>query len=157
MALDDVKISEIIVRTYSEKLLDILKTDVAIVGGGPAGLCAAHYLAKAGWKVVLFERKLSLGGGMWGGGIMFNQIVVQEEGKQVLDEFGVETTKVESDYYACNSVEAVTTIASAACRAGSAVTRRFESIGNAALCTVRPNQGRMAWRWDIDWTLERPF
>ncbi len=125
MALDDVKISEIIVKTYSEKLLKVLNTDVAIVGGGPAGLCAAYYLAKAGRKVVLFERKLSLGGGMWGGGIMFNQIVLQEEGKQILDEFGVNTTRAESDYYACDSVEAVTTIASAACKAGATIMNLF--------------------------------
>ena len=65
--------------------------DVAIGGGGPAGLTAGYYLAKAGLKVALFEKKLSMGGGMWGGGMMFNKIVVQEESKRILDEFGIGT------------------------------------------------------------------
>jgi sulfide-dependent adenosine diphosphate thiazole synthase len=42
---------------------------------------AAYYLAKAGKNVTVFERKLSVGGGMWGGGMMFDRIVVQDEGK----------------------------------------------------------------------------
>jgi thiazole biosynthesis enzyme len=125
MAIDDVKVSEVIIKTFSEKLQSILTSDVAIVGAGPAGLCAAYNLARAGKKVVLFERKLSAGGGMWGGGIMFNQIVVQEEGKKVLDEFGVRTVEVEPRYFAADSVEAVTTIASAACRAGARVMNLF--------------------------------
>jgi thiamine thiazole synthase len=125
MAIDDIKVSEVIIKTFSEKLQNILTSDVAIVGAGPAGLCAAYNLAKAGKKVVLFERKLSVGGGMWGGGIMFNQIVVQDEGKKVLDEFGVGAVEVERGYYAADSVETVTTIASAACKAGARIMNLF--------------------------------
>jgi sulfide-dependent adenosine diphosphate thiazole synthase len=66
MALDDIIISRAIIERYYEKLLSCLETDVAIVGGGPSGLVAGYFLAKAGKKVVLFERKLSIGGGMWG-------------------------------------------------------------------------------------------
>lgn len=125
MAIDDIKISEVIIKTFSEKLQNVLTSDVAIVGAGPAGLCAAYNLAKAGKKVVLFERKLSVGGGMWGGGIMFNQIVVQKAGKKVLDEFGVRSVEAEPGYYAADSVEAVTTIASAACKAGARLMNLF--------------------------------
>ena len=32
------------------------KFDIAVVGGGPAGLSAAYAAAKGGAKVVLFER-----------------------------------------------------------------------------------------------------
>ena len=35
---------------------------VAVVGGGPAGMAAAYYLARAGAKVTLFEKRENLGG-----------------------------------------------------------------------------------------------
>ncbi len=35
---------------------DLLKFDIAIVGGGPAGLSAAYSASKKGAKVVLFEK-----------------------------------------------------------------------------------------------------
>ena len=73
------QVSQGIIRTYFNKLERNLDLDVAIVGGGPSGIVAAYYLAKAGLKVAQFDRKLSPGGGMWGGAMMFNQIVVQEE------------------------------------------------------------------------------
>ena len=44
--------------------LDYTDIDVAIGGGGPSGITAGYYLAKAGYKVALFERKLSIGGGI---------------------------------------------------------------------------------------------
>ncbi len=37
-------------RSFSEKLIDVMQSDVAIVGAGPAGLTAAYYLAAAGMK-----------------------------------------------------------------------------------------------------------
>ncbi|MCL2675768.1 MAG: NAD(P)/FAD-dependent oxidoreductase [Firmicutes bacterium] len=40
----------------------MIKTDIAIIGGGPAGLCAAIEAAKAGAKVLLLERDEFLGG-----------------------------------------------------------------------------------------------
>ena len=119
--LDDIKISEAIIKKFSEKLIDNLESDVAIVGGGPAGITAAYYLAKAGLKVVLFERKLSIGGGMWGGGIMFNEIVVQQEGKEILDEFGIKTSVFENNYFCADSVETVSTICSQASKAGTKI------------------------------------
>ena len=74
----ETKVSQGIISTYFEKLEKNLDLDVAIVGGGPSGIVAAYYLAKAGLKVAQFDRKLAPGGGMWGGAMMFNQIVIQE-------------------------------------------------------------------------------
>jgi thiazole biosynthesis enzyme len=119
MPLDDVKISKAIIERFTAKLLDNLETDVAIVGAGPAGMTAAYYLAGAGKQVAVFERKLAPGGGMWGGGMMFNEIVVQEESKAILDELGVGARLCEEGYYSVDSVEAVSTICSKACKAGA--------------------------------------
>ncbi|MFA6350072.1 MAG: sulfide-dependent adenosine diphosphate thiazole synthase [Candidatus Omnitrophota bacterium] len=118
MGLDEIKISRAIIKSYSEKLSKALDVDVAIVGGGPAGMVCGYYLAKAGKSVVLFERKLSIGGGMWGGGVMFNEIVFQESAKKILEEFGVRTRQYEKGYYLSDSIETVSTICSKAVKAG---------------------------------------
>lgn len=76
----ETQISKGIIQTYFNKLEKNLSLDVAIVGGGPSGIVAAYYLAKAGKRVALFDRKLSPGGGMWGGAMMFNQVVIQKRG-----------------------------------------------------------------------------
>ena len=121
MKLDEVIISKAIIESYKEKLVGALDVDVAIVGGGPAGMVAAYYLAKAKKKVALFERKLSVGGGMWGGGIMFNEIIVQEKAKELLDEFDVRTRRYKEGYYLADSIEAVSTICSKAVKAGAKI------------------------------------
>ncbi len=36
--------------------------NVAIIGGGPAGIAAAHLLARSGAKVTIYEKRVSLGG-----------------------------------------------------------------------------------------------
>ncbi|MEA1939454.1 MAG: FAD-dependent oxidoreductase, partial [Candidatus Caldatribacteriota bacterium] len=38
------------------------KTDIAIIGGGPAGLSAAIYAASLGAKIVLIDDGFELGG-----------------------------------------------------------------------------------------------
>jgi len=121
MSLSEVVITKAIVERFSQKFLEYTEIDTAIVGAGPSGLVAAYFLAKAGRKVAIFERKLSIGGGMWGGGMMFNEIVVQEEGKEILDMFGIGTREYEPGYYTADAVEAVTTICSHAMKAGAKV------------------------------------
>lgn len=117
--LDEVIISKAIIETYTKKLVDNLRLDVAIAGGGPAGLFAAYKLAQKGHKVALFERKLSFGGGMWGGGIGFNIIVVQESGKAILDELEIRTEQYAPGYYTANAVESVGALIVSATRAGA--------------------------------------
>jgi thiamine thiazole synthase len=121
MALDEVLITRAIIERYTAKLLDNLDLEVAVVGGGVSGLTAAWRLARQGHKVAIFERKLSVGGGMWAGGMLFNEIVVQEAGKPVMDELGIRLKPIFDQYYTADGVEAVTTLASQAIKAGATV------------------------------------
>jgi thiamine thiazole synthase len=118
MVLDERIITQAIIDRYFEKLRGNLSVDVAIVGGGPSGLVCSYNLAKNGFNVVLFERKLSIGGGMWGGGMMFNEIVVQEEGKKILDKFGIQSYPYQKGYYTADSIEAISTLCSKAVKSG---------------------------------------
>ncbi len=114
MTLDEVTISRAIISTHMETLLDFMEMDVAIVGGGPSGLTCAAILGEAGYKVGLIEKKLSIGGGMWGGGMMFPRIVVQQEATRLLDRFGIRHQEYEPGYHVARSVEAVAKLISAA-------------------------------------------
>lgn len=118
MRLDEVKISQAIIEAYTEKLKGCLEVEVAIAGAGPAGLCCAYYLARADKKVAVFERRLSVGGGMWGGGMMFNEIVVQKNGKKILDEFGIRTREYQKGYYLADSIESVSGLCLKTVKAG---------------------------------------
>jgi len=121
MPLNEVTITRAIIDRFFRKMLDHVEVDVAVVGGGPAGLVASYFLAEAGKKVAVFERKLSIGGGMWGGGMMFNEIVVQEEAKPILDLFGIRTVEYEKGYFTADAIESVSTICSQAVRAGATI------------------------------------
>jgi thiazole biosynthesis enzyme len=118
MKLDDISISRAITESFMKDFLDAMEVDVAIVGAGPSGMTAAYYLAKSNVKTVIFERQLRIGGGMPGGGMMFNYIVVQEEGKRLLDEFDVRTKEYRKGYYVADALEATSTICSKAIKAG---------------------------------------
>lgn len=59
---------------------------VAIVGGGPAGVAAAHFLAREGAKVTIFEKRNALGG------------VV----RHIIPDFRIPNTDIEKD---CKMVE----------------------------------------------------
>jgi thiazole biosynthesis enzyme len=119
--MDEITITRAIMKSYLDEFLDYLEVDVAVVGAGPSGLAAAYYLAQSGKKVVIFERKLSIGGGMWGGGMMFNRIVVQTEAKHILDEFGIRSKEFQEGYFVADSVEAVSTMCSKAVKSGSRI------------------------------------
>lgn len=95
-----------------------LEVDVAIVGGGPSGLVASYYLAKKGLRVALYERKNAPGGGMWGGAMMFNEIIVQSIALPILEEFGIEYTHYKEDYYTLDSVQATSSLIHHASKAG---------------------------------------
>lgn len=123
MAAIENVISSAIVRSYTEKLLDHLEVDVAMVGAGPSALVAAFYLAKAGKKVAVFERKLAPGGGTWGGGMLFNEVVVQSDATAILDDLGITYKEIETapGYFTLDSVEMASALIYGAVHAGAKI------------------------------------
>lgn len=116
--IDETIISRAIIETYLKDLLNHVESDIIIGGGGPSGLCAGYYLAKQGMKTVLFESALKLGGGMPGGGIMFNKIVVQKQGLEILKEFEISYQEYEKGYYVADSLEATACLTDKAVKQG---------------------------------------
>lgn len=118
MNMKEIAISKAIIERYCANLLDRLENDVIIVGAGPAGLAAAYYLAKAGLKTTVLEKKLSVGGGIWGGASGYNQVIFEET--EILDELGVTTEKV-GKLYAANAVEFAAALAYKTQKAGAEI------------------------------------
>lgn len=103
-------ITQAIIETYLKELIDYTEVDVAICGAGPSGLLCSYYLAKAGKKVAVFERQLKVGGGMPGGGIMFNKIVFQKEVLSILDELEISYQHYKDNLYVANSIETISAL-----------------------------------------------
>ncbi|MDD3155296.1 MAG: sulfide-dependent adenosine diphosphate thiazole synthase [Victivallaceae bacterium] len=126
MSIENV-ISSAIVRSFSAKLEDALNLDVAIVGAGPSALVAARDLALKGVKVAIFERKLAPGGGTWGGGMLFNEVVVQDSAVGILDSFKIHHKPIAGadGYHTLDSVEMASALIYGAVSAGAKI---FNSI-----------------------------
>jgi len=114
------KITETIVKHTMRDWLEHSSVDVVIVGAGPSGLTAAYYLAKKGFKVLVLERRLSFGGGIGGGGMLFHKIVAGMEAREVLDEIGVKYV-VDDDLLVFDSSELMAKLAAAAIDKGAKV------------------------------------
>ena len=116
-------ISNAIVQSFSQKFSDCLTLDAAIVGGGPSAMTAARYLAENGVKVAVFERKLAPGGGTWGGGMLFNEVVVQDSALHILDKFNIRYQAITNapGYYTLDSVEMASALIYGAVHAGAKI------------------------------------
>lgn len=114
-------ITRTIIKHSARELEEISKVDVAIVGAGPSGLTASYYLAKAGYRVVIFERRFSFGGGTGPGGNMLPIVVFQEEAIPILKEFDIRYERAETGLYVARPFEVVAKLASKAIDAGAKI------------------------------------
>jgi len=103
--LEETEISKAIITTFHEKSLDRIVNDIIIVGAGPSGLMAALDLARRGLKVTLLEKRLSPGGGIWGGAMAMNQIVVQDSAVPLLDEIGIRHERRQGELHVADAIE----------------------------------------------------
>ncbi len=121
MPYSEKNITKIIIREAAKEWEKLVETDVVVVGAGPAGLTAAHYLADFDFDVVVFERRLSFGGGIGGGGMLFHKIVIEEQAKEIVEEFGIKTKEVESGLYVVDAAEMLAKLSSGAIDNGARV------------------------------------
>lgn len=103
--LQETIITQAVVESFIAKFTNHIENDVVIVGGGPSGLVLGYYLAKAGIKTAIFEKKLSPGGGIWGGGMLMNQVVLQDDCMHIAEEFSFRLKKFREGYYTVDAVE----------------------------------------------------
>ena len=122
--MKEIDISRAIIEEYNRKLLEHLENDVVVVGAGPAGLTAAYYLSKSGIKTAVLEKRLSIGGGIWGGAAGYNVITVED--KDILDEIGVATRK-KGNLYVADAIEFATALGYKAKKAGAEIFNLIEA------------------------------
>lgn len=118
---EEVEISKAIVDTYHEALVDRFVSDVIIVGAGPSGMMAAIYLARAGYKVTLLEKRLSPGGGVWGGSIGMSKAAIQADAVSLLDEINVSREFRGQGLYTVDAIELATALCLKTVQSGAAM------------------------------------
>jgi thiamine thiazole synthase len=119
--VEEEAITRAIVRKAMEDWINFAETDVIVTGAGPAGLTAAMYLAKAELKTLVFERRLSFGGGMGGGGMQLHKLVVQSPADKILKEVGCHLEKLEDGVYVADTAAMMVKLAAGAIDAGAKI------------------------------------
>src|SRR5437899_12173375 len=78
-----------IAREYYKEFDQLIESDVIVVGAGPSGLICARDLAAMGFRTLIVEQALALGGGFWSGGYLMNKATICAPSNECLEELGV--------------------------------------------------------------------
>ena len=113
------EITRAIVKYALRDLDEYSKVDVLIVGAGPSGMTAAYYLAKAGLKTLVLERRFSFGGGIGGAANHLPRIVVEYPASEILSEVGVRLYEYGDGLFVVDPAEMIAKLASRAIDAGA--------------------------------------
>jgi len=116
--VDEATITKAIIKGSLQYLQNLAEADIIIVSAGPAGLTASRYLGNAGLKTIIFERRLSFGGGIGGGGMQLPMIVIQSPADEILREIGCNLEPYQEGVYLANSSEMLARLAHSAIEAG---------------------------------------
>ncbi|MEM1611434.1 MAG: sulfide-dependent adenosine diphosphate thiazole synthase [Sulfolobales archaeon] len=117
--ISEAEIATAIVEEFNNLIKEYSRSDVIIVGGGPAGLTAAWKLALRGLKVLIVEQNNYLGGGMWMGGYLMNPVTFRYPANKILDELGIPYKEYRKGLYVAHGPLAASKLASKALEAGA--------------------------------------
>ncbi|WP_069808203.1 sulfide-dependent adenosine diphosphate thiazole synthase [Vulcanisaeta thermophila] len=120
VSIREASITRAIVNSALKFLSEYSSVDVAIVGAGPSGMTAAYYLAKAGLKTLVLERRFSFGGGIGGAASHLPSIVVEYPASEILSkDFGVRVVDMGDGLFAVDPAEMIAKLAVKAIDAGA--------------------------------------
>lgn len=153
-APDEAQISQTILKGYYDKLSERLSSDVLVVGAGPSGLLAAVHLARRGLRVTVLEKRLSPGGGIWGGAMGMNEVVVQEDALSILKDVGVRYREQKSGLHAVDAIELASSLVLKATQAGAVLlnllTVEDVSVHGERVCGVVVNRTMISGALHVD-------
>jgi thiamine thiazole synthase len=121
VTIHEKQITRAILTAFHKKILSRIESDVIVAGAGPSGLTAALYLSEAGLKVTVVDRALAAGGGIWGGGMAMNEIVVDAEALPILRKVRVSWKASNKGLYTLDACELASALCYAAIRAKAVV------------------------------------
>jgi len=121
--VSEAELTGLLVRFAADRIAEAARSDVAIAGGGPAGLTLAWLLAEKGLRVTLVEHYLGLGGGMRGGSSLLPALLVEDGSpRRLLERAGarLQPSPVEGLFLA-DPVETAVRLAYKAVEAGARI------------------------------------
>ncbi len=142
----ELEIARTIIEEGLKDLVEFSSVDALIVGAGPSGLTAAKYLADKGLKVVVYERRLSFGGGIGGGANMIPKIVVQEEALPIVNDFDIKYKEVESGLFTIDPSELIAKLATGALNAGAKILLGVD-VEDVIVREDPPRVCGVLWKW----------
>jgi thiamine thiazole synthase len=112
-----------IAREYYKEFDQCIESDVIVVGAGPSGLICARDLAAMGFRTLIVEQALALGGGFWSGGYLMNKATICAPANEILEDLSVPCKQVKDceGMYIVDPPHATGALIAAAYKAGAKI------------------------------------